>query len=83
MTILDPILYANGALRLTRHGKGRGDTVLVHAPSGLQVAIPEPEVRDVERVLDSKITDSADIFRFISNRLGVNYALDRFVAAHR
>lgn len=29
MTILEPILYANGALRLTRHGAGKGDTVLV------------------------------------------------------
>ncbi len=29
MTILEPTLYANGALRLTRHGAGRGGNILV------------------------------------------------------
>lgn len=29
MTILEPILFFNGALRLTRHGAGQGGNVLV------------------------------------------------------
>lgn len=37
MTILDPILYADGALRLTDHGPRGGGLVLVHEPSGRQV----------------------------------------------
>lgn len=41
MTILDPILYADGALRLTDHGPRGGGVVLVHVASGRQVTIPE------------------------------------------
>lgn len=37
MTILDPILYADGALRLTDHGPRGGGLVLVHVPSGRQI----------------------------------------------
>lgn len=55
MTDLLPLLYANGALRLTRHGPGRGDTVLMHVPGGFQFDVPDDEtvflVRDLEAVL--------------------------------
>lgn len=37
MTTLTPILYADGALRLTDHGPRGGGLVLVHTPSGRQV----------------------------------------------
>jgi hypothetical protein len=50
VTILEPILYANGALRLTRHGAGKGGTVLVHVPTGRQVDIPDGEELAVEQI---------------------------------
>lgn len=40
MTLLDPILYADGALRLTDHGPRGGGLVLVHVPSGRQIDLP-------------------------------------------
>lgn len=62
MTTLDPILYANGALRLTRHGKGRGETVLMHVPSGRQFSVPDSETRDladeITRKFDFDKTDT-------------------------
>lgn len=45
MTIIDTTLYANGALRLSRHGAGRGGTVLMHVPSGKQIDVPA-EIED-------------------------------------
>jgi hypothetical protein len=59
MTIIDPILYANGALRLTRHGAGKGDTVLVLELGGsvrdqLEVAddLTEPLQSNLEGLLE-------------------------------
>lgn len=40
MTTLDPILYADAALRLTDHGAGSGGLVLVHIPSRGQLSLP-------------------------------------------
>lgn len=51
MTILTPILYADGALRLTDHGLRGGGLVLVHVPSGQQVSIPEGEQLAVEQII--------------------------------
>ena len=47
MTIIDTTLYANGALRLSRHGAGRGGNVLTHVPSGEQVSIPDASLHSV------------------------------------
>lgn len=51
----DILLYANGALRLTRHGDRAGGTVLMHVPIGFQFDVPDDEtaflVRDVEAAL--------------------------------
>jgi hypothetical protein len=41
MTIIDTAIYANGALRLSRHGAGRGGNVLVHVPTGQQFPIQD------------------------------------------
>lgn len=41
MTIIDTTLYANGALRLSRHGAGRGGTVLHLIETGEQLDIPD------------------------------------------
>lgn len=49
MTILEPVLYANGALRLTRHGAGRGGNILVlERDDGTtdQVELPEDKLQD-------------------------------------
>lgn len=40
MTTLTPILYADGALRLTDHGPRGGGVVLVRTDTGEQVDIP-------------------------------------------
>lgn len=47
MTIIDTTLYANGALRLSRHGAGRGGTVLTHVPTGRQFTVPDNETADL------------------------------------
>ena len=41
MTIIDTTLYANGALRLSRHGAGKGGDILVHTATGKQLELPE------------------------------------------
>jgi hypothetical protein len=40
MTILEPTLYANGAIRVTDHGPRGGGIVVVHIASGLQIDVP-------------------------------------------
>lgn len=40
MATLEPILYADGALRLTDHGPQGGGVVLMNAKSGKQIDIP-------------------------------------------
>jgi hypothetical protein len=55
MTILEPILYANGALRLTRHGAGKGGNILVLEVDGEgtteQVELTDQGVLDFERLV--------------------------------
>jgi hypothetical protein len=51
MTIIDTTLYANGALRLSRHGAGRGGNVLVHVASGRQVQLTDVTADEVDRTL--------------------------------
>ncbi len=46
MTIFEPTLYANGALRLTRHGPRGGGNILMHVPSGRQVEIADADKAD-------------------------------------
>jgi hypothetical protein len=57
MTIIDTTLYANGALRLSRHGAGRGGDVLVDTVSGKQIELP-PTI-DID-LLDLGIEQMAD-----------------------
>lgn len=58
MTTLDPILYANGALRLTRHGPKAGGNILV---------LTHPDGRtDQCEIADDKI---AKIDEFLSGNL--------------
>lgn len=55
MTILEPTLYANGALRLTRHGAGKGDTVLVYVPTNSQFSVPDGETRDLTDEIEKRL----------------------------
>lgn len=41
MTIIDTTLYADGALRLSRHGAGRGGNVLMHVKSHRQIELSD------------------------------------------
>lgn len=41
MTLIDTTLYADGALRLSRHGAGKGGDVLAHTATGKQLELPD------------------------------------------
>ena len=67
MTTLTPILYADGALRLTDHGPRGGGLVLVHTASGQQCTIDPDFKREAERRLErSAPAAAADDFQIIS-----------------
>lgn len=55
MTLLDPILYADGALRLTDHGPRGGGLVLVHVPSGRQVDLEHTDAELANYLITSMI----------------------------
>jgi hypothetical protein len=75
MTIIDTTLYANGALRLSRHGAGRGGNVLMHIASGAQCVIDDLWLNNVTRRLEGMSGDFAlhveedfnDIVRLYAN----------------
>jgi hypothetical protein len=73
MTIIDTTLYANGALRLSRHGAGKGDTVLTHVASGRQSRIVDEDTDTVVQYLvfhaDSSL-DKETLFEDIDRRFG-------------
>lgn len=62
MTILEPILYANGALRLTDHGPRGGGLVLVHVPTGEQVDIPNDYSGDARPGVLDYLEDDIECF---------------------
>jgi hypothetical protein len=53
MTILEPILYANGTLRLTRHGRGKGGNILMHVPTNSQCEISDKGVEQIDEVVQN------------------------------
>lgn len=80
MAHIDITLYANGALRLSRHGKGRGGNVLMHVASGRQVNVSDATAQIIDDVLthpDSysarSAEDALDYFEYIERewRTGV------------
>jgi hypothetical protein len=68
MTIIDTTLYADGALRLSRHGAGRGGNVLMHVASGQQCNVTDRQLEIVERRL-------ADLEKWEHREAAENYAL--------
>lgn len=66
MTIIDTTLYADGALRLAKHGAGRGDTVLTLTTCGKQFTVPDNETADLEagigKMMKRRNIDPEDVF---------------------
>lgn len=50
MTIIDTTLYANGALRMSDHGR-HGSVVLMCVPTGAQFTVPPAFVAPLHRYL--------------------------------
>lgn len=50
MTIIDTTLYANGALRMSDHGR-HGGVVLMCVPTGAQLTVPPDFVAPLHRYL--------------------------------
>lgn len=59
MAHIDITLYANGALRLTRHGRGRGGNVLMHAPTGEQCDVNDSHADTIDTILSDPDSSSA------------------------
>lgn len=66
MTIIDTTLYANGALRLSRHGAGKGGNVLVHVASGQQVEITDEGAERIAEV-DQNFANSNSQREFVAD----------------
>jgi hypothetical protein len=61
----DSYLYANGALRLTRHGDRAGGTVLVLTTCGKQFSVCDAETRDLTDEIVKLVAstpDAEDVF---------------------
>lgn len=72
MTILEPILYANGALRLTRHGAGKGGNVLVlEGEHTRQLDIPDQYLPTLDNFILRNVgrMTTAEMFDFVEHRL--------------
>ncbi len=59
MPTFDTYLYANGALRLTRHGDRAGGTVLMHVPSGQQFTVPDYRTNGLMTSVEDSIDNPA------------------------
>jgi hypothetical protein len=88
VTILEPILYANGALRLTDHGPRGGGFVLVHAPSGRQCSVSDTIAEIIDRSLSgepvdpSRPFDPLAYFERIEGWHGLTLKTDKVIAQH-
>lgn len=70
MTILEPTLYANGALRLTDHGP-RGGLVLMHVPTGAQCTIdPGARTPATRYIATSTAALAEQDFNIVAERYG-------------
>lgn len=62
MTIIDTTLYANGALRLSRHGAGRGDTVLQRTDAtGFAFTVPDAMTEGLANNLEALLEENRPI----------------------
>jgi hypothetical protein len=70
MTIIDTTLYANGALRLSRHGAGKGGNILVHVATDEQFTVHPECLVAVEEMLQSyteRETNARYVFEEVKN----------------
>ena len=68
MTIIDTTLYANGQLRLSRHGAGRGDTVLMRTDAtGFQFTIPDNLTEGAINEIEAELDDGVPVARIWDN----------------
>jgi hypothetical protein len=75
MTIIDTALYANGALRLSRHGAGKGGNVLTHLATNSSVEISDEGAERIDEVVRNMIDShpprnqwsTADVFRHMQS----------------
>lgn len=77
MTTLTPILYADGALRLTDHGPRGGGLVLVHVPSNRQASFERGDREAVDKYLTYEIeqrhrTNAANLFDEVRDHYAIN-----------
>jgi hypothetical protein len=79
----DTYIYANGALRLTRHGKNRGGNVLVYEHDGKtdQCEIDDDKVAHVARFLGDNLPFSASAEGVSLNYWGAKFDVIRSVHA--
>lgn len=72
MTIIDTALYANGALRLSRHGAGHGDTVLTRTWDGKSLTLADEDTAAIDQLLTAEqgTCDPEDIFHHVRECFG-------------
>lgn len=58
--LIDTYTYADGALRLTRHGDKAGGTVLMHVPSGTQLDVEDHYTEGLTNNLEALFDGGGD-----------------------
>lgn len=62
MTILEPTLYANGAIRVTRHGDRAGGTVILRTDeTRFQFSVPDALTEGLVNNLEGMIADNTPV----------------------
>lgn len=72
MTIIDTTLYADGHLRLSRHGASRGGTVLLRTWDGKQATFADEDTAPIAALLDAEqnVVNPEDIFHHAREQFG-------------
>lgn len=60
MTTITPILYFDGLLRLTRHGIGHGETVLLHVPANAQLEVLDDRTAELIAAIENTTAKTPD-----------------------
>lgn len=60
MSTITPILYFDGLLRLTRHGIGKGETVLLHVPTNAQLEVLDDRTAELVAAIENTTAKTPD-----------------------
>lgn len=60
MSTITPILYFDGLLRLTRHGIGHGETVLLHVPTNAQLEVLDDRTAELIATIENTTAKTPD-----------------------